>query len=192
MVDEEATPIPSYREKYLDMRQILAQECADIFSQIRMWKEKRSEGEQSHLVSSDSRNPGNCQEISSNTTAFVPAAATNHSLTPCITSGRAVVSKSLLLVHLPDIQQGEATYVSALPDSAESIWTRVVWHKDLQATYSIHDSPNPYVPSIIYRKKRSLQTSTEDDKKRQRLNTTCHIYLPADVESCSGDLEVDI
>lgn len=78
---------------------------------------------------------------------------------------------SKLVAHLPRLQQGGETHISLLPCAENDKWVRMVWNKDAQDMYSIHDRQSPHVPSIIYRRQGTIEERKDDGPiaKRQRL-----------------------
>lgn len=71
----------------------------------------------------------------------------------------------LVLAHLPRLHNGEQTFVSLLHFADNDGWMRMVWNKGPQESYSVRDDANPYLPSIIARK-RGLAGDEQTAKRR--------------------------
>jgi hypothetical protein len=75
-------------------------------------------------------------------------------------------SSDAVLAHLPHSVRREQTFVSLLNFRSTDEWIRMVWNKGAQESYSVHDEVNPYLPSIISRKR--VLASEVDTAKRLR------------------------
>ncbi|KAK5655984.1 hypothetical protein OQA88_5122 [Cercophora sp. LCS_1] len=62
-------------------------------------------------------------------------------------------TNEVVLAHLPQSARREQTFVSLLNFRSTDEWVRMVWNKGAQKSYSVHDEANPYLPSIISRKR---------------------------------------
>jgi hypothetical protein len=87
------------------------------------------------------------------TSSLVNPRTQKHQVVP----GGSVTLGSKLVAQLPRLQQGYSTHISLLPSSENDKWVRMVWNKDAQDTYSIHDYQSPHLPSIIHRRQGTIE-----------------------------------
>jgi len=84
--------------------------------------------------------------------------------------GGSVTIGSKLVAQLPRLQQGCETHISLLPSTENDKWVRMVWNKDAQDTYSIHDYQSPHLPSIIYRRQGTIEKRHDGPPEVERQN----------------------
>ncbi|KAF4453686.1 NACHT domain-containing protein [Fusarium austroafricanum] len=68
-------------------------------------------------------------------------------------------SERHILTHLPRLRTDMQTFVSLINPSHNDKWIRMIWNKSPEQTYSLNDTPHPYLPCII-----DVERGTDKDK----------------------------
>lgn len=86
----------------------------------------------------------------------------------------ALVSDSMLVGHIPQLNNRGRTSTSLVTHTDDDQWMRMVWNKDSQQSYSVFDYQSEHLPSIMYRNKRTIDQvqggHAEEIKKRHLLH----------------------